>query len=87
MAALLDKRNAVIAAAEQMIEDANAEFDEVALELGRAINEARAALAPPKPERPKRTRTPRRRKDPNMEGLSERDKEMYRQLLTKKVSK
>lgn len=82
MAALVERRNAVIDLAEQMIDDANKDFDSVAVELGRRINEVRAALRPTAtPAKPARKR---KAKAPNMEGLSEQEREMYRQLLAGK---
>lgn len=82
MSRLIESRNAIIDAAEDMIDAANQEFDEAAIPLGREIAAVRDALVaaskPSKSEKPKRTR---RKKDPEMTGLTEAEKEMYRRLL------
>lgn len=82
---LIEARNAVIDRAEQMIDQANKEFDDIAVTLGRAINEARAQSKPAEMANSKtKPRKARRKKDPEMEGLTDREKAAFRQMLAGK---
>lgn len=79
---LVDARNRIVDAAEDMIDMANREFDEAAVPLGRAIQEARTALQVTRPSSARRTRAARKpKKNPLMDGLTREEQEMYRQLL------
>lgn len=82
MLMLIHARDAAIDAAEEMIDQANREFDSIAVELGRAINAARADSKGPAPE--KKPRKVRKRKDPEMEGLTDQEKDLFKQMLRKK---
>lgn len=84
MLQLIHARDRTIEAAELMIDQANCEFDAVAVELGRAINETRASS---KPAAVKRQRKVRAKKEPAMDGLTDAEKAMFRQMLTRKAIK
>lgn len=82
MMTLVHARDAVIEQAEQMIDQANRQFDSIAVELGRAINQARADA--PVEKKAKAKRAARKRKEPETEGLTPEEQALYRNMLAGK---
>lgn len=85
MGQLVRWRDTTIREAERIIRDTNHEFDEIAVELGREINELRERLQrtdEPKPIRVRAARAPK-----NLDGLDDEDQQHYRELLTKRKGK
>lgn len=82
MSQLILDRNAVIDAAENMIDRANSEFDSVALPLGREINRVRKAVERQAP----RNHPTSTRKAKVLAGLDD-DEQAYFESLKQKVKK
>lgn len=81
VAKLVKQRDETIKFAYALIRETNAEFDRVAVPLGRRINEIRAELAPePEPEPARRVRA----STATLDGLDEDEQEHYRELLAKR---
>lgn len=81
---LVKRRDSIIDAANHMIDEANREFDGIAVVLGRTINELRERLK--LDEKPAETKRERRRTVP-LAGLDDDDQEHYRELLARKKKK
>lgn len=80
--AILKQRDALIERAEQLIEEANKTFDEVAVPLGREINDLRERLK--REDKPADTRTGRSHKAPTLDGLDDDEQAHFQQLLARR---
>lgn len=80
--AILKQRDALIERAEQLIEQANRTFDEVAVPLGREINELRERLK--REAKPADTRQARSHKAPALDGLDDDEQAHYQTLLARR---
>lgn len=77
MARLVLWRKKELDRAQEIIDSANREFDEIAIPLGKTISELEAQEAPSKPTK---TRSSKRRA-PSFAGLTEEQRLIYQELL------
>lgn len=88
MLLIVKSRDEVILEANRLIREANREFDELAVPLGKQINELRERLKlSSEPVDTSSRRPARSHKPPAMDGLDDDDQEHYRQLLAKRKAK